>query len=163
MRHVWLMLLLYAAMVAQLAQLRPVVGVPVWWLDLVLLVALRWTVRPGGIVWCALIGLASDLCGASPPGLGLFLGATAGMLLLPQPEITRTTLPDRIGPAPVAMLLMLFHVVPALLQSQPASVLTESWTASLLTLGLAALWQLTASLRERGRERELMSVSRQEW
>ena len=162
MRHVVLVVVLYLAVVAQLGGVPLPGGLVVWWLDFALLLALQLLVRPTGVLWCGIIGLAFDLTGSSIPGTGLLCGASCG-LLLPSRDETLRAPESRVRPVPIALFLLLFHLIPAAVSTLPAARVTAMWLGSLMTLAVAAVWQLVVNTRQRRRDQELFLVSRQEW
>lgn len=158
MRHAGLIVLLYLAVVAELADLRLPGGWHPWWLDFVLLFAIRCTAGLSGMVWCVVLGLTSDLLGHSPPGLGLLVGATLGLRVSRTTDDSLRTIP-RVSLLHVAVGTLMWHALTGHFDSTQG-VASLPLVRSGLTLMCAVILHGFAAYLEQSRRSQLLQASR---
>lgn len=152
MHHGAIALLMYIALALELRGVQPM-GFACWWLDFVLLLMIQNCKGLSTLLWCGLIGLLSDVIGASPPGAGLLCGATAGLILSSRQPASP------MSPLAIAFLLMCWH---ALSNTLPAA---QTWwdlplTRSLPTFLFAVIIELASHVSEQRRQAALLQASR---
>ena len=158
MRHAGLIVALYIAIVAELADVRLPGGLHPWWLDLVLLLAIRSLAGLPGMMWCIILGLTSDVLGHSPPGLGLLLGATLGL------RVSQTTdgppgSVSRVSLLLVSLGLLLWHVLTARFDPSQGVASLPLLRSGFTVLSAVVLHGATL-YSERSRQSQLLQASR---